>query len=316
MLSFGPIPSRRLGQSLGINNIPPKHCSYSCIYCQVGRTDKLRIEPRKFFHPKNILNDVKNRIAQIYEHGGRIDYLSFVPDGEPTLDSGLGRTIELLKPLRFPIAVFTNASLVWRKDVRADLCKADWVSLKIDAADEATWRKINRPHPGLGLKTVLDGMMKFAEEFRGYLATETMLVKRINDSEANFRNIGAFLKRLKPARAYLSIPTRPPAESRTFPPEEESLNLAYQLLSERLDEVVCLITEEEEEGFGFTGQVEDDLLRTTAVHPMTEEAVETILRKSHARWDTIHRLIARGQLAEMVHQGKRFYIRRFSQKQG
>jgi len=315
MFSFGPIPSRRLGQSLGINNIPPKHCSYSCIYCQVGKTDKLRIARRAFYDPENILSDVKSRIAQVYEHGGRIDYLSFVPDGEPTLDTGLGREIDLLKSLGFPIAVFTNASLAWRKKVRADLCKAHWVSLKIDAADEATWRKINRPYKRLRLQTVLDGMVKFAEEFRGYLATETMLVKGINDSEANFRNIGAFLKRLKPARAYLSIPTRPPAESRTFPPEEENLNLAYQLLSDCLDEVVCLITEEEE-GFGFTGQVEDDLLRTTAVHPMTEEAVESILRKSHARWDTIHRLIARGQLAEMVHQGKRFYIRRFSKKQG
>lgn len=313
MYSFGPIPSRRLGQSLGINNIPPKHCSYSCIYCQVGKTDNMRIERQAFYDPQAIFEDVQNRIEQILQKEGKIDYLSFVPDGEPTLDLNLGQEIELLKPLGFKIAVFTNASLVWREDVRADLAKADWVSLKVDVVEETTWRKINRPHKHLHLDMILEGMLAFAAEFKGILATETMLVKGINDNDENFQAIAEFLKRLQPSLAYLSIPTRPTAEPDAFAPDEKKIRRGYRILHKPLKQVECLTSENEDE-FGFTGQVEEDLLRTTAVHPMTEEAVEKLLKKSHARWDTIHRLIARGELLEMVYKGKRFYIRRSSKE--
>lgn len=128
---FGPVPSRRLGRSLGVNNIPFKHCSYSCIYCQLGWTDKLTIERRKFFDRQLIFEEVRRRL----EETGEVDYITFVPDGEPTLDVNLGSEIELLKGLG-RVAVITNSSLLFREDVRADLLKADLVSLKIDAAEE------------------------------------------------------------------------------------------------------------------------------------------------------------------------------------
>lgn len=314
MYSFGPIPSRRLGQSLGINNIPPKHCSYSCIYCQVGKTNLMSIDRQKFYDPKDIFNDVQNRIQQILEREGKFDFLSFVPDGEPTLDKCLGKEIELLKPLGYNIAVFTNSSLIWRKDVQADLMKADWVSLKIDSVDEATWQKINRPHRRLDLEKILKGMLTFAAEFKGFLATETMLVKGVNDSDENFQAVAEFLNYLQPAAAYLSIPTRPTAEPDAFPPDEKKIQRGYRILRKPLENVEYLTSEIEGE-IGFTGQVEDDLLRTAAVRPMTEEAVESLLKKSYAHWDTIHRLIAQGDLLEMVYNGKRFYIRRFSKEQ-
>lgn len=314
MYSFGPIPSRRLGQSLGINNISPKHCSYSCIYCQVGKTDHLSIGRQEFYDPEDIFMDVQNRIQQILEKEGKIDFLSFVPDGEPTLDTHLGKEIEMLKPLGYNIAVFTNSSLIWREDVQTDLMKADWISLKIDSVDEPTWRKINRPHRHLNLEKILNGMLTFAREFKGFLATETMLVKGVNDSDENFQTIAEFLKDLHPAAAYLSIPTRPTAEPDAFPPDENKIQKGYRILHKPVENVECLTSEEDGE-IGFTGQVEDDLLRTAAVHPMTEEAVESLLKKSYARWDTIHRLIAQGDLLEMVYKGKRFYIRRFSKKQ-
>lgn len=314
MYSFGPIPSRRLGQSLGINNIPPKYCSYSCIYCQVGKTDHLKIERGEFYNPKDIVNDVQNRIQQILEKEGKIDYLSFVPDGEPTLDIHLGEEIDLLRPLGYNIAVFTNSSLIWREDVQADLLKADWVSLKIDSVDEPTWRKINRPHRRLNLKKIMNGMLAFAGKFKGFLAIETMIVKGVNDSDENFQAIAEFLKDLQPDAAYLSVPTRPTAEPDAFPPDESKIRKGYRILHKPVDNVECLTSEEEGE-IGFTGQVEEDLLRTAAVHPMSEEAVESLLKKSYARWDIIHRLIAQGDLLEMVYKGKRFYLRRFSKKQ-
>jgi wyosine [tRNA(Phe)-imidazoG37] synthetase (radical SAM superfamily) len=108
MRAFGPVPSRRLGRSLGINNIPPKACTYSCVYCQVGRTSEMQVERRSFYDPEEVVQDVWDRVQRSTEAGETIDYLTFVPDGEPTLDVHLGREIELLKPLGIPIAVITN----------------------------------------------------------------------------------------------------------------------------------------------------------------------------------------------------------------
>jgi wyosine [tRNA(Phe)-imidazoG37] synthetase (radical SAM superfamily) len=136
MIAFGPVPSRRLGRSLGINNIPPKICTYSCVYCQVGRTHKLQVERRPFYEPQEVLRDVRAKVEKAREAGEPIEYLTFVPDGEPTLDVHLGQEIELLRPLGLPIAVISNTSLIWRQDVREDLMGADWVSLKVDAVEE------------------------------------------------------------------------------------------------------------------------------------------------------------------------------------
>ena len=149
LIAFGPVPSRRFGQSLGINNIPPKICTYSCIYCQLGRTNNQIVQREYFYKPKEINHTVKDKIKEAKERGETIDYLTFVPDGEPTLDINLGKEIELLKTLDIRIAVITNASLLWRKDVRDELRKADWISLKIDAVSQSIWHRTNRPHGSL-----------------------------------------------------------------------------------------------------------------------------------------------------------------------
>ena len=133
MIAFGPVPSRRLGRSLGINNIPPKVCTYSCIYCQVGRTLDMQVERRSFYNPDDIAAEVREKVEKAKAVGESIDYLTFVPDGEPTLDANLGREIELLRPLGLKIAVISNGSLITRTDVRDELMQADWVSLKVDS---------------------------------------------------------------------------------------------------------------------------------------------------------------------------------------
>ena len=118
MLVYGPVPSRRLGRSLGLNNIPYKYCSYSCVYCQVGRTTKLRVEPSVFYQPGSLVSETKTRIEKVGIEGRRIDYISFVPDGEPTLDQNLENLISMLKKeLTIPIAIITNGSLLWRDEV-------------------------------------------------------------------------------------------------------------------------------------------------------------------------------------------------------
>ena len=179
LIAFGPVPSRRLGRSLGINNIPAKACSYFCI----GRTTRMATSRRPFYAPEVILQDVRRQVEKAEMVGEAIDYLSFVPDGEPTLDLYLGRTIDLLRPLGIKIAVISNGSLIDRNDVQLDLIKADWVSLKVDAVWESVWRQVNRPCHTISLASILQGMRVFAQTYGGTLATETMLVQGINDGQ-------------------------------------------------------------------------------------------------------------------------------------
>jgi wyosine [tRNA(Phe)-imidazoG37] synthetase (radical SAM superfamily) len=309
MIAFGPVPSRRLGRSLGINNIPPKVCTYSCVYCQLGRTTKMQAERRSFYEPEDILRAVRDKVERAREVGESIDYLTFVPDGEPTLDVNLGREIELLKPLGIRIAVITNSSLIWREDVRDALMKADWVSLKMDSAIEETWRRINRPYRTLQLTSVLEGALELAEIFEGELVTETMLVEDVNDGDDHIREIADFLARFRPFTAYLSIPTRPPAEEWVHSPSEKAINRAYQILSERIDQVEYLIGYEGN-AFAFTGDVEEDLLSITAVHPMREDAVGEFLARARADWTVVRNLVCENRLIETEYEGTRFYMRK------
>ena len=311
LLTFGPVPSRRLGRSIGINNIPPKICSYACIYCQLGRTLNLQVDRRPFYEPDEIARDVGDKVARAREAGESIDYLTFVPDGEPPLDIHLGRAIELLRPLGLPIAVISNASLLWRQDVRDELMGADWVSLKVDAVKEEIWRRVNRPHGRLELAAILKGALAFARDYTGELVTETMLVAGVNDGEEHLGAVAGFLARLQPHRAYLSVPTRPPAEPWVRVPEEQVVNRAYQLLRKEVGQVEYLIGYEGN-AFASTGDVEEDLLSITAVHPMREDAVRTFLARAGSNWAAIQRLVAENRLVEVEYDGHRFYLRRFS----
>ena len=312
MIAFGPVPSRRLGRSLGINNIPAKICTYSCVYCQVGKTTRMQIERAPFYRPEEIFRDVENKIEQAQRKGESIDYLTFVPDGEPTLDANLGQEIELLKSLGPKVAVITNGSLIWRKDVRSALAKADWVSFKIDSLTEKKWHRINRPQGSLKQTAILRDMAAFANDYSGTLVTETMLVRDLNDSVKNLRKIAVFLNNLQPHISYLAIPTRPPAEKWVRPPEENVLNRAFQVLDEKRLQVEYLIGYEGN-AFAFTGDPENDLLSITAVHPMREDAVNEFLMRAGADWQIVHRLMAQSQLVEAEYEGKKFYMRNFSQ---
>jgi len=294
---------------MGINNIPPKLCTYSCVYCQLGRTRRMEVRRAPFYEPREILQETEEKIAKTREIGLRIDYLTFVADGEPTLDVNLGREIEMLRPLGIKVAVITNGSLISLEDVRADLAKADWVSLKVDCTQEDLWRRINRPKRTLQLEAILDGMLEFARAFTGELVTETMHVHGVNDESDHLEEIAAFLVRLQPVTAYVSIPTRPPAEKWVETPDEEGVNEAYQIFTEHLQTVECL-TGYETTDFSPTGDPSEDILSITAVHPMHEEAVKEFLLQAKADWSVIERLINQGQLIELNYRGKRFYMRK------
>jgi len=312
-IAFGPVPSRRLGRSLGINNIPPKTCSYSCVYCQLGKTSNIIVDRQAFYNPEDILREVKRKVDEATVRNEKIDYLTFVPDGEPTLDIHISKEISSLKQTGMPIAVITNASLLWREDVKEDLRKADFISLKVDAVSEDLWRKVNRPHKGLRLNMVLESIQEFAEEFRGTVVSETMLIKGI-DYGNEFEKIAEFLTELKKLnKAYIAIPTRPPTENWVKRPKEDIMNDAFQAFSKKLGASrVEYLVGYEGNAFASTGNVEEDLLSITAVHPMREEAVKKLLKKANADWQVIEKLLCENKLVEIEYEGNTYYMRKLS----
>ena len=308
MIIFGPVPSRRLGRSLGINNIPYKNCSYSCIYCQLGPTNNLHQRRTSFYEPQEIYDAVLNKLEQTHQYNEKIDYLTFVADGEPTLDLNLGATISLLKKTGVKIAVISNASLIGIDDVKENLKNADWVSLKVDTVNEKIWRRLNIPSPELHFNAILQGLKYFSKSFNGSLVTETMLVKDINDQQEFLTPLAEFLTELRTVKTYLSIPMRPPARDWVKAPKPETLTLAYQIFNQRLKNVELLIGSEGED-FAFTGDVIQDLLTITSVHPMTEAAVRELLNKSKADWVIVKKLIEMKLLKEILFEGNKYYLR-------
>lgn len=309
-LAFGPVPSRRLGRSLGVNNIPPKVCSYGCVYCQVGATASPQLEPRPVYPPERLAAAVADHVGRVRARGERIDHLTFVPDGEPTLDANLGREIELLRPLGIPVAVISNGSLAWRPEVAAALRAADWVSVKVDSVDEAVWRRVNRPPSGLALSQILDGIRALARDFPGRLVSEVMLVEGLNDGAGAIVRVGDFLREAGIGTAYVSIPTRPPAEPGVRGPDEAVVARAHRILAERVPHVEHLIGYEGD-AFAASGDARADLLAITAVHPLRESAVDDLLRRSGAGREIVRRLVDEGLLTAVEHGGSRFYVRRF-----
>jgi wyosine [tRNA(Phe)-imidazoG37] synthetase (radical SAM superfamily) len=305
-LVFGPVPSRRLGRSLGVNNIPPKVCSYSCVYCQAGRTTRLEVERQSFYEPIAIEQAVRARLEQSAACGERIDYVTFVSDGEPTLDLGLGEAIDLIKRLRVRVAVVTNASLLWRQDVRNALAPADWVSLKVDAVRQVTWRRINRPHGRLAIDDVLWGQIDFARSYVGTLATETMIIAGVNDYAEELEAIADHVGALRPGTAWLSVPMRPPAEPWVRPPGARVLDRARDAFARRVARVGSLTTREPDE-FSGTGDVARDLLAIAAVHPLREAAVAELLRRAGADRSVLEALVEQRRLLPVDYEGERFY---------
>lgn len=302
MIAFGPVPSRRLGKSLGVNNIPKKVCSYDCVYCQIGKTKLLSVERREFFKVDEILKDVSERARK-----SEYDYITFVPDGEPTLDINLEREIKALKGFG-KIAVITNGSLLWMEEVRKDLSFADWVSVKLDAAAEKTWRRIDRPHPSLSFEKVLEGILEFSKQFEGSLVTETMLVSGFNDSERELAQLSDLLEVINPKTAYISVPTRPPAYD-VKQPTDESLDMAYMMISSRKINVE-LLSRPEVGKFEIGGDPEKGILSITAVHPMRESDLKKALEDKGYDFSIVEKLVYDKKLEVLEYGGVKFYRKR------
>lgn len=310
MISFGPVPSRRLGKSLGINNIiSPKTCSYNCVYCQVGRTRVTSIRRQSFYEPEVVYEKVMQHIEKL-QKSNFPDYLTFVSNGEPTLDINLGYSIKLLKKAGIPIAVISNASMLFEEHVRNDLQLADWVSLKVDAADNRTWQKINRPSPELSFKNHIENIMRFAGDYKGKLTTETMIASKMNDSLSNISGVARIVSRINPSRAYLSIPIRPPADKTVIPPEPEKLNRAWHIFNDHKINTE-LLTGFEGTETGYTGNIYNDILNITAVHPLREDSLNELLKKDNADYRVVDSLIKQKLIKPVTWKEKKYYLRQY-----
>ena len=314
---YGPVPSRRLGRSLGVNPIPFKTCNYSCVYCQLGRTTHMTNQRKDFFPPEELLNEIR-RVIEVESSHREIDFVTFVGEGEPTLCKSLGWLIRKTKEIAdIPIAVDTNGSLLYREDVRNDLSQVDIVMPSLDAGTAETYRKINRPHRGLDFEIVVKGLERFRREYNGEIWVEVMLVNGLNDSEEELETLKSRLEKIEPDRTYINVPIRPPAEPWAVPPDKEAITLAHAILS---DANVVDITEEETGEFSTEGFInpEDAILAIIRRHPMREGQVIDTLRnlsfkkkalpKNYNIQDSLKRLEECGKIKKLKYREKVFWL--------
>ncbi|MFW5714196.1 MAG: radical SAM protein, partial [Brevefilum sp.] len=202
---FGPVPSRRLGQSLGVDPVPLKTCNWNCVYCQLGRSRPLCTERRIWFPNSEILAQVR---ATLEAHQpGEIDWITFVGSGETALHAGLGEMIRGVKKLTdLPVAVITNGSLLYMTEVREALSASDAVLPSLDAGNPALYQRINRPHPSLTFTGLTDGLIAFREMYAGQLWLEVMLVRGLNDTEEALREISGWLEKIRPDEVHVVQP--------------------------------------------------------------------------------------------------------------
>ena len=303
---YGPIPSRRLGQSLGVDPIPLKTCNWNCVYCQLGRTTPL-IHARAEYVPRaDLIQELAQTLAT--HEPGEIDFVSFVGSGEPTLHCGLGWMIRRVKQISdIPVAVITNGSLLYLSDVRAELTAADVVMPTLTTVDERAYQRIHRPHPDATLQRLLQGLITFRREFSGRLWIEVMLLRNLNDSEQHLRELAKVIARIDPDEVQITLPTRPPSEMWVAPADEEGLLRATAILGDS-----ARIVHPGAGYFDLRGyeSIVDAIIAIVSRHPMSHQQ----LLQTLDRWvpdeveSALAGLAAGGQVQVIERYGTRFWI--------
>jgi wyosine [tRNA(Phe)-imidazoG37] synthetase (radical SAM superfamily) len=231
---FGPVPSRRLGRSLGVDIIDFKVCTLDCIYCQVGRTTKLTTERAEYIDIEKVLAELK----EVLSKGVKADYVTISGSGEPTLHSRLGELVEEIKKLTdIPVAIITNGTLLYRADVRKDCSKADLVVPSLDAAYEELFKKVNRPCEGLTVENLIDGLIKFRQEYAGQIWLEILFVEGVNTGDEHIQRLKEVIKRIKPDKIQLNTSVRPTADQNVRKVRLETLEQISKQLGDNCEVV-------------------------------------------------------------------------------
>jgi wyosine [tRNA(Phe)-imidazoG37] synthetase (radical SAM superfamily) len=301
---YGPVPSHRLGRSLGIDLVPYKTCTYDCIYCQLGRTTEKTVGRREFVPVAAVLAELESKLAG----GDRPDYISLAGSGEPTLHSGMGRLIAGVKSLtEIPVAVITNGSLLWSERLQEELAGADVVLPSLDAGDEDSFAKVNRPHPDISFDLMLRGLTSFTKRFQGEVWLEVMLLSGSTGTRAEAARIAAHAKTVGPARIQLNTPSRPAAEAEVRPVPRDEMVALERLFAGRVD-LVFEGRDIETGRAGATAASHSDLVALVRRRPCTAEDIAAGLGL-HVL-DVLKRvdlLLASGEIKVVAMNGKNYY---------
>jgi wyosine [tRNA(Phe)-imidazoG37] synthetase (radical SAM superfamily) len=299
---YGPVPSRRLGFSLGIDIIPLKTCSFSCIYCQLGRTPRKSVKRKKYFSSSEILSQVREKISS----GQKIDYITFSGSGEPTLNTVIGKLIrEVKKMASIPVAVLTNSSLLALKSVRRALMAADVVAPSLDAASADMLARVNRPHPSLKMNRIIEGLVKFRREFKGLIWLEVMLVKGVNDSPPHIRKLKEAIARIKPDKVQLNTVVRPPAEKFARALSRSELEKIKKFFGKNCEIIAGFKKKPQMPPSENLGGV---ILSLVQRRPVTLQDISASLGESEkAIRDRLHSLLERGKIKSVIHKGLTYY---------
>lgn len=267
---YGPVPSRRLGLSLGVSPIPKKTCNYSCIYCQLGRTDRMT-NTRKMFYPVQAILD---ELDEVIKRNIPFDVVTIVGEGEPTLYLGLGDLLEgIHERTDKPLAVITNGALLYDSQVRQELSRADIVLPTLDAYDATSFAKINRPHGSLQFEEVVEGLEDFSKSFEGQLWIEIMLMSGVNDDDESLKRYAELLEHIRYDKLYVNTPVRPPAESDVMAIDHAKMRHAAELLNGI--SIDLLVSQ------GFHSEIKDDYQAVLSIikrHPMNQFEINGFLK--------------------------------------
>jgi len=229
---FGPVPSRRLGYSLGVDAVPFKVCTLNCVYCQVGRTSVKTLERKQWVEPRAILDDLRKILAR----EEKIDFITFSGSGEPTLNSAMGEMIDQIKAMpATPVAVLTNGTLFYLPEVREDVMDANVIVPSLDAVSTEVFEKLNRQHPELSVDRMVTGLKALRKEFHGQIWLEVMIVRNINDSMDELKKIATAIHDINPDKVQVNSVFRPAAERAIEPALMETLELAKLLFGDKAE---------------------------------------------------------------------------------
>jgi len=298
---FGPVPSRRLGLSLGVDLVPPKTCTFDCLYCEVGRTTHLT-RRRQPYRVQEIIRELEDYLAN---PPSALDYVTMAGSGEPTLNLGLGEIIAAVKRLTdTPVTVLTNGSLFYLPEVRAEVADADVILPSLDAGREETFRRINRPHPGLSLDLVVSGLKALRREYAGQIWLEIMVLKDLNDREEELSALRGLLRELAPDRVQLNTAVRPVADRAARSLTQEEMEAVARFLGAGI-EVAAASRQVSPERLGLKDR---DLLEMLARRPMTAGDLAQALGLSLAQVrERLGRLLKSGLVSRDVHREQDFY---------
>ena len=271
---YGPVPSRRLGRSLGIDPLPFKTCNYNCIYCQLGHTRTMTNERSEFFPLNEIMDEVKRAITLKSQN---IDFITIVGSGEPLLYSRLGELIRSIRDITDkPLALITNGSLLYRDDVRDEVLDVDVIIPSLDAANQELFKRINRPHKDLRIDRIIEGMAEFKRRFKGQMWIEVMLLDGLNDTERALFELRDAIELIRPQKVQINLPIRPPAEEWVKPASSEGVMRAKAILGRAVELIGPQIGD-----FDLTGvsDITDAIVEIIKRHPMNEKELIKTLKK-------------------------------------